>query len=144
MGVAGAADWAKAARRRARRDGSLMVFVSVDGDPAGVLVLDDPVRPDAARTVRSLRRSGIGRIVMVTGDRYEVAESVGAVIGVDDVMAERSPAEKLDIVRAERQLAPTIMVGDGVNDAPALALADVGVAMGARGQPPPPRRPMWS
>ncbi len=110
-----------------------MVFVSVDGDPAGVLVLDDPVRPDAARTVRSLRRSGIGRIVMVTGDRYEVAESVGAVIGVDDVMAERSPAEKLDIVRAERQLALTIMVGDGVNDAPALALADVGVAMGARG-----------
>ena len=113
VGVAGAADWAKAARRRARRDGSLMVFVSVDGDPAGVLVLDDPVRPDAARTVRSLRRSGIGRIVMVTGDRYEVAESVGAVIGVDDVMAERSPAEKLDIVRAERQLALTIMVGDG-------------------------------
>ncbi len=133
VGVAGAPDWARTARRRARRDGSLMVFVSIDGNPAGVLVLDDPVRPDAARTVRSLRRSGIGRIVMVTGDRYEVAESVGTVIGVDDVMAERSPAEKLDVVRAERQLAPTIMVGDGVNDAPALALADVGVAMGARG-----------
>jgi heavy metal translocating P-type ATPase len=133
VGVAGAPAWAKAARRRARLDGSLTVFVGVDGEPAGVLVLDDPVRPDAARTVRGLRRSGIERIAMVTGDRSEVAETVGAVIGVDAVLAERSPAEKLDVVRSEHQHAPTIMVGDGINDAPALALADVGVAMGARG-----------
>jgi hypothetical protein len=70
---------------------------------------------------------------MVSGDRQEVAEMVGAVIGVDDVLAERTPAEKLDVVRIERGRAPTIMVGDGINDAPALALADVGVAMGARG-----------
>jgi soluble P-type ATPase len=114
-------------------DGSLLVFVAIDAEPAGALVFDDSVRPDAARTVRSLRLSGIGRIVMVTGDRSEVAEAVGAVIGVDEVLAERAPEEKLDVVRAERQLAPTVMVGDGVNDAPALALADVGVAMGARG-----------
>jgi len=109
------------------------VFVSVDGEAAGALVLDDPVRPDAAKTIRSLRRSGIQRIVMVTGDRRDVAETVGAVIGVDEVLAERSPSEKLDAVRSERGRAPTIMVGDGINDAPALALADVGVAMGARG-----------
>jgi len=132
-GVTGTPDWARPARRKARLDGALTVFVGVDGAPAGVLVFDDPLRPDAARTLRSLRRNGVDRIVMVTGDRMEVAATVGAVIGVDEVLAERSPAEKLDVVRLETRRAPTMMVGDGINDAPALALADVGVAMGARG-----------
>jgi len=133
VGVTGSPPWAKAARRRARLDGSLTVFVSVDGHPAGVLVLDDPIRPDAARTIHTLREHGIERIVMVTGDRQEVAETIGAVIGVDEVLAERTPADKLDAVRAEQARGGIVMVGDGVNDAPALALADVGVAMGARG-----------
>ena len=125
--------WAKRAQRTARLDGSLTVAVSIDGRPAAVLLFEDPIRPDAPRTVRSLRRAGINRLVMVTGDRAEVAESVGLVLGLDGVEAEQSPAEKLDVVEAERRRAPTIMVGDGVNDAPALAAADVGVAMGARG-----------
>ena len=132
-GVSGTATWARSARRKARLDGALTVFVGIDGTPAGALVFDDPLRPDAARTLRSLRKNGVARIVMVTGDRTEVAETVGAVIGVDEVLAERSPEEKLDVVRLETRRAPTMMVGDGINDAPALALADVGVALGARG-----------
>jgi heavy metal translocating P-type ATPase len=127
------AAWTKSVRRRARLDGAITVFVDVDGAPAGALLLDDPIRPDAARTIRQLRRDGIRRIVMVTGDREDNAQSVGAVIGVDDVLAERTPAEKVDAIRLEQRAGATIMVGDGINDAPALALADVGVAVGARG-----------
>ena len=128
-----ASSWARSVRRRASLDGALTIFVDVDGAPVGALLLDDPIRPDAARTIRQLRRDGIRRIVMVTGDREENAQTVGAVIGVDDVFADRTPAEKVDAVRLEQRAGRTIMVGDGINDAPALALADVGVAVGARG-----------
>jgi len=133
VGVPAGAEWARRIRRRAESEGDLIVFVSVDGVPAGLVVLDDPIRSDAGRSMRALRRGGIDRVVLVTGDRAAVAETVGAVIGVDEVFAERTPAEKVDVVRVEQAHAPTIMVGDGINDAPALALADVGVAIGARG-----------
>jgi phosphoserine phosphatase len=131
--VTGTPPWAAALRRRTRLDGALSMIVAIDDEPVGAIVFEDPIRPDATRTVRALRRNGIGRIVMVTGDRADVAATVGAVIGVDDVLAERTPAEKVDAVRVEARRGPTVMVGDGINDAPALALADVGVAIGARG-----------
>jgi len=125
--------WVRHARRRAALDGSLTVFAAVDGVPAGVFLLEDPVRPDAPRMIRALRAAGITRVVLVTGDRAEAAETVGRVVGVDAVNAERDPADKLAIVRAEQARAPTIMVGDGINDAPALAAVGVGVALAARG-----------
>jgi heavy metal translocating P-type ATPase len=125
--------WARQARRRAELDGSLTVFAAVDGVPAGVLLFQDLVRPDAPRMIRALRAAGIGRVVLVTGDRADIAETVGRIVGVDAVHADRDPAEKLKIVEAEQAAAPTIMVGDGINDAPALAAAGVGVALAARG-----------
>ncbi|HEX5208538.1 MAG TPA: heavy metal translocating P-type ATPase [Steroidobacteraceae bacterium] len=114
-------------------EGSASVYVSLDGALAGVLLLQDPIRPEASRTLRSLRAAGIHHIHMVTGDHPDVAELVGDALGVDRVFAERTPAEKVEVIRLVRSEGITVMVGDGVNDAPALALADVGVAMGARG-----------
>jgi heavy metal translocating P-type ATPase len=125
--------WVRRVRRRADLDGSLTVFVGVDGVPAGALLFDDPIRLDAAHTIQGLRRHGIDRVVMVTGDHADVAATVGTVIGADEVLADRTPGDKVDAVVLARRWGPTIMVGDGLNDAAALAIADVGVALGARG-----------
>ena len=128
-------DWFEGGRRRARREGASTVAVAVDGRPAGLLLLADELRTDTPRALRALRRSGVDRVVMVSGDHLDVAEPIGRSVGVDEVYADRSPAEKVDVVRLEATARPgtTVMVGDGVNDAPALAAADLGVAMGARG-----------
>jgi len=120
-------------RRAVAAEGQANVFVAVDGHPAGAIVLADPIREDSAATLGQIRALGIERLVMVTGDHHTVAERVGRELGVDQVMAECSPMEKVAAVKAESARGPTVMVGDGINDAPALAAATVGIAMGARG-----------
>jgi heavy metal translocating P-type ATPase len=126
-------DWAVRVLRRASWRSALSVFVSVDGRAIGALLLGDELRRETQRTVHKLRRAGVSRIVVVTGDRADAAETIGAALDLDAVLAERVPADKVDAVTTERRLRPTLMVGDGINDAPALAAADVGIAMGSRG-----------
>ncbi len=125
--------WVRQVRRRADLDGSLTVFVAVDGQPSGAFLLEDPIRSDAPRMIRALRDAGISRVVLVTGDRADIADTVGRIVGVDTVLADCDPADKLAAITAEAAGGATIMVGDGVNDAPALAAAGVGVALAARG-----------
>ncbi len=109
------------------------VFVALDGIMIGAIRMADQLRLETPRALRLLKREGIHRLVMLTGDRRDVADTVGALLGVTQVQAEQTPADKLHAVEAARAEGVVIMVGDGVNDAPALAAADVGVAMGARG-----------
>jgi heavy metal translocating P-type ATPase len=126
-------DWAFRTLRRASWRSALSVFVARDHQVIGALLLADELRKETPRAIQALRAAGVKRMVMVTGDRADAAETIAAALDLDTVLAERSPQDKVEAVAAERRLYPTTMVGDGINDAPALAAADVGVAMGARG-----------
>ncbi|MEO6042769.1 MAG: heavy metal translocating P-type ATPase [Tepidiformaceae bacterium] len=132
-GPESASDVHRQFQRHVMRDEGSVVFAAVDDQVAGAFVFDDPIRPDAPRVLRRLKRMGIVETVMLTGDHAAIAESVGAAIGVDRVMAGLAPEEKVEAVHRSQQERVTLMVGDGINDAPALATADVGIAMGARG-----------
>jgi len=126
-------EWAVRALRRATWRSALSVFVSRDGTTIGALLLGDELRRETPRAIQSLRDAGVKRIVMVTGDRGDTAETIAAALDLDAVLSDREPSDKVDAVAAEQKIQPTLMVGDGINDAPALAAADVGIAMGARG-----------
>ncbi|AWV02933.1 heavy metal translocating P-type ATPase [Burkholderia sp. JP2-270] len=125
--------WSDAFLRRVGSQGGAAVFVGVDGVMIGAIQMADQVRLETPRALRLLKREGVKRLIMLTGDRRDIAETVGELLGVTDVRAEQTPTDKLAAIRAARKEGVVIMVGDGVNDAPALAAADVGIAMGARG-----------
>lgn len=120
--------WSKA-------ESALLVAIKVDGEVQAIVGLDDPLRDDAIETIQNLRKLGVEKIILVSGDREETANQVGLEIGADDIYARCTPESKLEFVRKERELTKgsVLLVGDGINDAPALAAASVGIAMGARG-----------
>ena len=112
-----------------------MVAVTIDGELAGVIGLQDPVRPESKKMVSDLRSAGVKHIALVTGDREETAQEVAVQVGITEIYSSITAEGKLEIARNKQSenSGVIVVVGDGINDAPALAAADVGVAMGARG-----------
>ena len=114
--------------------GKTIVWVAYGGKPLGVIAVADTVRPEAASTIARLKRMGIQEIVMLTGDNDRTGQSIAAELGITKVYAELLPEDKVDVIRSlQRQYQTVAMVGDGINDAPALAQATVGIAMGTIG-----------
>jgi len=127
-GVAGSSLEARA--DALRREGATAMFVAVDGRPAGIIAVADPIKASTPAALESLRRDGV-RIVMLTGDNRTTAQAVASKLAITDIEAEVLPEQKNAVVQRLRSEGRIVaMAGDGVNDAPALAEADVGIAMG--------------
>lgn len=132
-GIVNDAGAAVAAKKLAAA-GKTPMIVAVDESVLGVIGVADTIREDAPEMIRRLHASGVQKVVMLTGDTRLVAEAIGEAVGIDEIHASLLPEDKLDAVaRLQREGHTVAMVGDGVNDAPALATADIGVAMGAAG-----------
>lgn len=125
----------KTIRKPHTEDAAVISAVGIHGKLAGFLVLKDQLREDAGKALSRLASAGIRRVVLASGDRQEVVESIAAALGIQAFRGELQPKDKIAIVQRERQNGVVLMAGDGVNDAPALAAADVGIAIGARGSP---------
>lgn len=128
--------WDKQIQDRAatlRSEGKTVVFVAVDHNPVGLISLADQVRPAAKKTLEQLKNTGIKKIVMLTGDNQGVAEDIARQLGIDEVYANLLPEQKLEVIEKMKKSGTVAMIGDGVNDAPALATSHIGIAMGAAG-----------
>ena len=111
------------------KNGESLLYLSYDGELAGVLTIGDPVRPEAREVVQNLRKTGIKRCVMITGDTEGAAKKIAETAGLDGYYSQALPEDKVSLIKKEKAVGKVIMLGDGINDAPALSAADVGIAI---------------
>lgn len=116
-----------------RKEGKTVVFVAIGHQPAGLISLADQIRPESKKTLERLKKAGIKKIAMLTGDNRGVAEAIAKELGIDEIYADLLPEQKVEVIEKMKKNGTVAMVGDGVNDAPALATSHIGIAMGAAG-----------